>query len=136
MDSISVKVPVTVKAKLTEKLRTKMRKEMEEGVSRAELELQQIGIQEKRVMQEAEQGELTPQAIDHINMIRQERQSRMEYVEPTRAHLEELEKFAEGAEIIQGTLEHQVEVHIGDDMREIMNVEILVEDDKIIAIRS
>ena len=136
MDSISVKVPVTVKAKLTEKLRTKMRKEMEEGVSRAELELQQIGIQEKRVMQEAEQGELTPQAIDHINMIRQERQSRMEYVEQTRAHLEELEKFAEGAEIIQGTLEHQVEVHVGDDMREIMNVEILVEDDKIIAIRS
>ncbi|EFW28989.1 MULTISPECIES: YlqD family protein [Selenomonas] len=136
MDSISLKVPVTVKAKLTEKLRTKMRKEMEEGVSRAELELQQIGIQEKRVMQEAEQGELTPQAIDHINMIRQERQSRMEYVEQTRAHLEELEKFAEGAEIIQGTLEHQVEVHIGDDMREIMNVEILVEDDKIIAIRS
>ena len=136
MDSISLKVPVTVKAKLTEKLRTKMRKEMEEGVSRAELELQQIGIQEKRVMQEAEQGELTPQAIDHINMIRQERQSRMQYVEQTRAHLEELEKFAEGAEIIQGTLEHQVEVHIGDDMREIMNVEILVEDDKIIAIRS
>ena len=136
MDSISLKVPVTVKAKLTEKLRTKMRKEMEEGVSRAELELQQIGIQEKRVMQEAEQGELTPQAIDHINMIRQERQSRMEYVEQTRAHLEELEKFAEGAEIIQGTLEHQVEVHVGDDMREIMNVEILVEDDKIIAIRS
>ncbi|MBF1682825.1 MAG: YlqD family protein [Selenomonas artemidis] len=136
MDSISLKVPVTVKAKLTEKLRTKMRKEMEEGVSRAELELQQIGIQEKRVMQEAEQGELTPQAIDHINMIRQERQSRMEYVEQTRAHLEELEKFAEGAEIIQGTLEHQVEVHIGDDMREIMNVEILVKDDKIIAIRS
>ena len=136
MDSISLKVPVTVKAKLTEKLRTKMRKEMEEGVSRAELELQEIGIQEKRVMQEAEQGELTPQAIDHINMIRQERQSRMEYVEQTRAHLEELEKFAEGAEIIQGTLEHQVEVHVGDDMREIMNVEILVEDDKIIAIRS
>ena len=136
MDSISLKVPVTVKAKLTEKLRTKMRKAMEEGVSRAELELQQIGIQEKRVMQEAEQGELTPQAIDHINMIRQERQSRMEYVEQTRAHLEELEKFAEGAEIIQGTLEHQVEVHVGDDMREIMNVEILVEDDKIIAIRS
>ena len=136
MDSISLKVPVTVKAKLTEKLRTKMRKAMEEDVSRAELELQQIGIQEKRVMQEAEQGELTPQAIDHINMIRQERQSRMEYVEQTRAHLEELEKFAEGAEIIQGTLEHQVEVHVGDDMREIMNVEILVEDDKIIAIRS
>ena len=136
MDSISIKVPVTVKAKLTEKLRTKMRTEMEEGISRAELELQQIGIQEKRVMQEAEQGDLTPQAIDHINRIRQERQRRMEYVEQTRAQLEELEKFAEGAEIIQGTIERQVEAKVGDDMRELMNVEILVEDDKIIAIRS
>ena len=60
----------------------------------------------------------------------------MEYVEQTRAQLEELEKFAEGAEIIQGTIERQVEAKVGDDMRELMNVEILVEDDKIIAIRS
>ena len=136
MDSISIKVPVTVKAKLTEKLRAKMLKEMEEGLSRAELELQQLGIQEKRVMQEAEQGELTPRAIQHINTIRQERQRRVDYVEETRAHQEELQKFAEGAEIVQGTLERQVEAKIGDDMRELMNVEILVEDDKIVAIRS
>ena len=136
MDSISIKVPVTVKAKLTEKLRAKMLKEMEEGLSRAELELQQLGIQEKRVMQEAEQDELTPQAIQHINTIRQERQRRVDYVEETRAHQEELQKFAEGAEIVQGTLERQVEAKIGDDMRELMNVEILVEDDKIVAIRS
>ena len=122
MDSISIKVPVTVKAKLTEKLRAKMLKEMEEGLSRAELELQQ--------------GELTPQAIQNINNIRQERQRRMDYVEETRAHQEELQKFAEGAEIVQGTLERQVEAKIGDDMRELMNVEILVEDDKIVAIRS
>ena len=136
MDSISIKVPVTVKAKLTEKLRAKMLKEMEEGLSRAELELQQLGIQEKRVMQEAEQDELTPQAIQHINTIRQERQRRVDYVEETRAHQEELQKFAEGAEIVQGTLERQVEAKVGDDMRELMNVEILVEDDKIVAIRS
>ena len=136
MDSISIKVPVTVKAKLTEKLRAKMLKEMEEGLSRAELEVQQLGIQEKRVMQEAEQGELTPQAIQHINTIRQERQRRLDYIEETRAHQEELQKFVEGAEIVQGTLERQVEAKVGDDMRELMNVEILVEDDKIVAIRS
>ena len=46
-----------------------------------------------------------------------------------------MEKMVIGAEIVQGTLERQVEVHVGDDMREIMNVEVLVEDDKIIAIR-
>ena len=136
MDSISIKVPVTVKAKLTEKLRAKMLKEMEEGLSRAELELQQLGIQEKRVMQEAEQGELTPQAIQHINTIRQERQRRVDYVEETRAHQEELQKFAAGAEIVQGTLERQVEAKIGDDMRAPKNAEILVEDEKTVPSRS
>ena len=40
-----------------------------------------------------------------------------------------------GAEIVQGTLERQVDVKVGDDMRELMNVEVLVEDDKIISIR-
>ena len=46
-----------------------------------------------------------------------------------------MEKLKLGSEIVQGTLERQVEVNVGDDMRELMNVEVLVEDDKIIAIR-
>ena len=135
MDSISIKVPVTIKAKLTEKLRAKMLREIEEGVSQAELELQQLALQEKRILQETEGNEVSPSAIQHINGIRQERQRRLEFRENALARQEELKQFAEGAEIVQGTLERQVEARIGDDMRELMNVEILVEDDKIIAIR-
>lgn len=52
MNSISLKMPVTIKAKVTEKLKEKMLKELEEGINRAELEMQQLGIQEKRVLQE------------------------------------------------------------------------------------
>ena len=59
----------------------------------------------------------------------------MNYREDAQQQKEQIEKMALGAEIVQGQLEHQVEVHIGDNMRDIMNVEILVEDDKIIAIR-
>ena len=64
MDTISLKMPVTVKAKVTEKLKEKMTKELAEGIQRAELELQQLDIQEKRVMQEngpANPQEPTPQ---------------------------------------------------------------------------
>ena len=50
MDTISLKMPVTVKAKVTEKLKEKMTKELAEGIQRAELELQQLDIQEKRVI--------------------------------------------------------------------------------------
>ena len=139
MDTISLKMPVTIKAKLTEKLKTKMLKELTEGINRAELEIQQIGIQEKRVIQENTPADPTPQDIQRLNAIRQhfeqERQKRAEYCEQAKARKEETEKLVLGAEIVQGTLERQVEVHVGDDMRELMNVEVLVEDDKIIAIR-
>ena len=140
MDSISIKVPVTIKAKLTEKLKERIIGEMTEGIKRAELELQQIDMEEARVMKENHPDENTPEGMAQIQAIRRhfgaERQKRMEYREQALAKKEETEKLALGAEIIQGTLERQTELKVGDDMREIMNVEVLVEDDKIIAIRS
>ena len=139
MDTISLKMPVTVKAKVTEKLKEKMMKELAEGIQRAELELQQLDIQEKRVMQENGPANPTPQEIQRLNAIQQhfgqERQKRAEYRAQALAQKEQTEKLKIGSEIVQGTLERQVEVKVGDDIRELMNVEVLVEDDKIIAIR-
>lgn len=142
MDAISLKVPVTIKAKLTEKLKAKILGDLEEGINRAELEVQQLNIQEKRVMQEnqpANPDEPTNEEIQRLQAIQahfgQERQKRLEYREEALGRKEETEKMVIGAEIVQGTLERQAEVHVGDDMRELMNVEVLVEDDKIIAIR-
>ncbi len=139
MDSISLKVPVKIKAKLTEKLKNRMLSEIDEGIKRAELEVQQMNIQEKRMLQENDTQDPTPEDIQRLAAIRQhfaeERGKRMNYREDAQQQKEQIEKMALGAEIVQGQLEHQVEVHIGDNMRDIMNVEILVEDDKIIAIR-
>ena len=143
MDTISLKMPVTIKAKLTEKLKAKIIGDLEEGINRAELEVQQLNIQEKRVMQENQPEDAenpTPEEIQRLQSIQahfgQERQKRLQYREEAMARKEETEKLVLGAEIVQGTLERQVDVHVGDDMRELMNVEVLVEDDKIIAIRS
>ena len=143
MDMISLKMPVTIKAKLTEKLKAKIIGDLEEGINRAELEVQQLNIQEKRVMQENQPEDAenpTPEEIQRLQSIQahfgQERQKRLQYREEAMARKEETEKLVLGAEIVQGTLERQVDVHVGDDMRELMNVEGLVEDDKIIAIRS
>ncbi len=143
MDSISLKVPVTIKAKLTEKLKKKILTDLTEGINRAELEVQQLNIQEKRVLQEnqPENPEApTGEEIQRLQAIQahfgEERNKRLQFREESLARKEEMEKMVLGAEIVQGTLEHQVEVHVGDDMREVMNVEVLVEDDKVIAIRS
>lgn len=89
--------------------------------------------------QPANPDEPTNEEIQRLQAIQahfgQERQKRLEYREEALGRKEETEKMVIGAEIVQGTLERQVEVHVGDDMRELMNVEVLVEDDKIIAIR-
>lgn len=134
MDTISVKVPVTVKAKLTEKLKKSILEGLESNLQQVDLELQQIDIQEKRVIAEQGQGDL-----QRIGVIRQqfggERQKRLEYKEQAQAKMEETKKLAIGAEVVQGTLDRVTELKVGDNMREIMNVEVLVEDDKIIAIR-
>ncbi|SHL03022.1 YlqD protein [Selenomonas ruminantium] len=143
MDSISLKVPVTIKAKLTEKLKNKILTDLTEGINRAELEVQQLNIQEKRVMQENQPADAeapTAEEIQRLQAIQahfgEERNKRLQFREESLARKEEMEKMVLGAEIVQGTLEHQVEVRVGDDMREVMNVEVLVEDDKVIAIRS
>lgn len=135
MDSISVKIPVTIKAKLTEKLKKRIVEELTNNIKQVELELQQLDIQEKRVVAEQAQNDL-----QQLQAIRQhfgaERQKRLEYKEQAEAKLQDTNKLALGAEIVQGTLERLAEIKVDDNMRELMNVEVLVEDDKVIAIRS
>lgn len=134
MDSIIVKVPVTIKAKLTEKLKASILADLEKNIQRVELEVKQINLQEKRTMEE--QGTDPQRAAAIQQYFGMERQKRLEYRAEALEKQETTQKLAIGAEIVQGTLERQVELKIGDDMREIMNVEVLVEDDKIVAIRS
>ena len=133
MDSISIKVPVNVKAKLTEKLKASILEDLTQGIERAELEIKQINIQEKRAMDEAGEDQQKLMAIHQY--FGAERQKRQEYRNEALDRKETTEKLAIGAEIVQGTLERQVEIKVGDDMREVMNVEVLVEDDKVVAIR-
>ena len=130
MDSISIKVPVTVKAKLTEKLKERLINDFKKTVEQMELEIKQIGIDHQREL------DANPQQAVRINQFfGNETAQRRQRIAEANVRRETVEKLQIGAEITQGTLERQVELKIGDNMREIMNVEILIEDDKIIAIR-
>lgn len=135
MDSISLKMPVTIKAKLTEKLRKRISDDLTQKAQQVTMELQQIDIEEKRVIQEQAQGNL--QALQAIRQhFAAERQQREAFKADTEQKLSDIGKLALGAEILQGQLERQVEVKVGDDFQSMMNVEILLEDGKVIAIRS
>ena len=111
----------------------------EKGMQQAELEISQINIEENKAIQQESANGQEP-AQETMAMIHQhfgvERQKRQEYVAKAQARHDELEKLGPGAEIVQGTTERFVELKVGDNIRDQFNVEVVVEDDKIIAIRS
>ena len=130
MDSIIVKVPVVVKAKLTEKLKVRMIDEFTKMSEQMDLEIKQINLDRQREL------DAHPDQSDQINRffgnevgMRQQRQAE------ALQRMEMLKKLALGAEIVQGNLERQIELKVGDNFREAMNVEVLIEDDKVVAIR-
>ena len=133
MKSVSILVPVMVKAKLTEKLKATILDELKKGIEQAELEIKQINLQQERALKE--QGGTPQQDAAIRRHFGQELQKRQNFRADSVARQEHIEKLAIGAELQQGTLQRQVELKVGDNIRELGNVEILVEDDKVIAIR-
>lgn len=130
MDSISIKVPVVVKAILTEKLKSHLLKEFSKVAEQMDLEIQQINIDRQRELDNhPEQSEQIARFFGNEIVQRQQRKQ-----EALGRH-EHISKLAIGAEIVQGTMERQVDLKIGDDFRKVMNVEVLIDDDKIVAIR-
>ncbi len=135
METITIKCPVTIKAKVTEDLRKQMAAEIQDVIKKADMELQQIEFHEKRVM--AEQARQDAQGLVALRQqINGEKQKRLEFKNHMLEKLKETAQLENGSEIVQGTLERIVEVGIGDDLHKIMNTEILLEDGKIIAFRS
>ena len=114
MDSISIKVPVTIKAVLTEKLKERLISDFSKTAEQMDLEIKQIDLDRQRELNN------NPEHVNRINQffgneINQRRQRQAE----ANARKETVEKLAIGAEITQGTLERQVELKVGDNMREI-----------------
>lgn len=130
MDSIVVKVPVAIKAKLTEKLKSQLLEDYTKTIDRMELEMSRINLDQQKAIEENSDQERQIRAF-FGNEIRKRQGRRNEALQLRRV----LEKLELGAEINRGTLEHQVELKIGDNLREVSGVEILIEDDKVIEIR-
>ncbi|SEJ08235.1 YlqD protein [Propionispira arboris] len=135
MDSMTLKCPVTIKAKVTEDLKKQLASEIQNNIKKTDLELQQIEFQAKRIM--AEQAKQDMQGLEAVRQqIDAETKKRLDFKNHLVDQLKESGQLEIGAEIVQGTLERIVEIKVGDEMPQIMNAEILVEDGKIIAFRN
>lgn len=134
MDEMTVRVPVTVKSKLTEALRTKLLGEIAQNLDRVERDMSQLEFQGKGML--AEQAKVNAQGMIAIRAQLEQKKLQMEQVKSQLTKdKEHLEKLAVGAEIPRGQWERIVTIHVGDDVNHLLAGEILVEDGKVIAFR-
>lgn len=135
MEQITLKIPVTVKAKVTEELKKRMTADMQETVRKIDIELQQIDFQAKRIM--AEQAKVDQQGLVTIRQqVEAEKQKRLDAKNQVLERIKEVAKLEIGAEIGQGQIEGTFTLKPGDNLHAVMGTEILLEDGKIIAIRA
>ncbi len=132
-DSMFVRVPVAIKAKVTEDLKLKIVGDLQNTIKQMQLDLDQFDFQAKQVMNQAANDlSAAPRLREQIEV---ERKKRTDAKEDAEAQLKRAQELQIGAEIGHGTLERTVEVKVGDNLEALMGAEILTEDGKIIAFR-
>ncbi len=133
MDRMFVRVPVAVKAKVTEDLKLKIIGDLQNTIKKLELDLEQFEFQAKKALSKAANDfSVLPALREQIEIERNKRQAAKNEAE---AKLKRAEALELGAEIGHGTLERTVEITIGTDLDALMGAEILTEDGKVIAFR-
>lgn len=134
MEEMTVRVPVTIKSKVTESLKAKLIADLQQRLDMVEQDLQQIEFQAKRLL--SEQAKIDAQGLIQLRQqIEEEKQKRMNFKAEVAAKLKDAEALEIGSEIAQGTMEQTVTIKVGDNLDALMGSEILLEDGKIIAFR-
>ncbi len=135
MEHMKLRIPVTVKSKVTEELKKKIVDDLSQRLTLVEQDLQQIEFQAKRLL--SEQAKIDAQGLIQLRgQIEEEKQKRNNFKAEVAVKLKEAEALEIGSEIAQGTMEQVVEVKVGDDLDTLMGMEILLENGKIVAFRN
>ena len=134
MEEMTVRVPVTIKSKVTESLKAKLIADLQQRLDMVEQDLQQIEFQAKRLL--SEQAKIDAQGLIQLRQqIEEEKQKRMNFKAEVAAKLKDAQALEIGSEIAQGTMEQTVTIKVGDNLDALMGSEILLEDGKVIAFR-
>lgn len=135
MDSIKVTRPVTVKVKVTENFKMKMASEIQNTITKLEVELKQLDFHEKRMLGELEKH--NPHGLQAAKAhIQEQREKRINTKNQLFAKLKEIGKWTLGSEVIQGTVDSIGEIKVGDKWQDVFGVELVLCDDVVVEIRN
>ena len=131
---MKLRVPVAVKAVVTELLKERMITDLEERLQAVEQDLMQIEFQAQRLM--SEQAKLDPNGLAQISaQIEEQKQRANSFKAEVTAKLEEVKELSLGTELPQGQLDQVITVKVGDNLDNLMVAEILLEDGVVKAFR-
>lgn len=134
MESLKITRPVLVKVKVTEEYKKALAAEVQETIGRLDLRLQHMDFQSRRLLTELEKQ--NPKEVPAARQrFEAERQKTLETRQKLVEKLKEVGKLVPGEEVIHGQVESIVDLRVGDDWGRIMSVEIILENDRVIAIR-
>ncbi|ACA59192.1 YlqD family protein [Candidatus Desulforudis audaxviator] len=115
--SIIITRPVVVKIRVTERYKTALLQQIEYSVRRLDLELQRL------------ERPGAPQLAD-------ERQKRLEARQKLVEQAQGVRRLQPGDEVLHGRVESLVRLAVGDDWQSVMGVEVLLEDGRVVDIRT
>ena len=134
MDQITLRIPVTVKSKVTQELKDKLLKETEQILADIDREMQNLEFQTQRMM--SEQAKLDLQGLTSLRAQVEDQKQRLTNAKAkAQSDHDQAAQLEIGSEITQGQLEQTVTVKVGDDLNKLMGLEILLEDGKVAAFR-
>lgn len=123
-----VKCAVTIKAIVTEDFKSKMKDELSKTLGRLESASQQLEFQLRRYVPEVAKTD-----IEQAGRLRREIEGERQKHETARAELsdrlKEVSDLDLGSEFVQGTIEAEVEIAVGDNLLEKLGgQEIIIKD--------
>ncbi len=134
MDSLTVKFPVTVIIRVTEKYKQQAVLELQEKNRQLEQELQELDFRGRRFLADLEKN--NPAQLEAgRRQVETEKTKREEARRQLLAKIKELAKLEPGAEIKQGSVESWQQIRVGDNWQHLLGATIVLEDGRVIAIR-
>ncbi len=131
--NLTVLRPITIKARVTEGLKARMSAELKAGAAVLDDELKQIEFQVKRAQLAAQ---LSPQQqMELRRALEMEKARRLDQKAEIDARLQEVAQLTLGSEIVQGQIQGPIDIAVGSDWDTLLQVEILLEDGRVVAIR-
>lgn len=134
MESITITRPVIVKVRVTESYKKAVAVEIQNAVQKIDMQMQHLEFQARRIITDLEKQNPNGVAAGR-EQIEVERRRKLDSRQKLVDKLKEIGKISPGEEMIHSRLESLVELRVGDLWEQVMGVEIILEDGKVIEIR-